>query len=196
MCLFKFAACHNSSRWRPAKMDHGVVTADCASCHRPPAAHYPGGCRQCHSTTAWKLAAGAHNVPLDGAHPGLSCNSCHSGGRYTGLGWDCASCHRSAHATGYSSSCSACHNQSGWRPASLNHNALTGDCSLCHQPPEKHASGACRQCHPTGGSWKSTFTHARVEKHSYKSFPCDNCHSSADESYDCRRCHDSNSPGD
>lgn len=188
-------ACHNTSRWTPTKMNHGAVSGDCASCHDRPARHYGGQCSLCHSTAKWKGAKAGHAIQLSGVHPNLACAACHAGGRYSGLSWTCGSCHGSPHGAGYGSNCSACHGQSNWG-ARLNHAAVAGDCSACHNPPGNHAGGSCGRCHSTSGGWSSNFSHPGIKKHSSTSFPCNYCHPSGYDGYSCTRCHSSNSPDD
>lgn len=187
-------SCHNTTRWQPANMNHGAVSGDCASCHACPARHYSGQCSMCHSTSKWKGAKAGHAIQLSGVHPNLACAACHAGGRYGGLSWSCSSCHSSPHGAGYGSNCSNCHGQSGWKGASLNHGAVTADCSACHNPPGNHAGGSCSRCHSTSGGWSSNFSHPGIKEHSSTSFPCSYCHPSGYSGYSCTRCHSSNSP--
>jgi hypothetical protein len=84
----------------------------CAACHEaedPHGGQFPGrSCDRCHSTAAFTIGAFDHSAtpfPLDGAHEGVPCTSCHldevgpSGRllvRWVGLGTRCRDCHEGA----------------------------------------------------------------------------------------------------
>ena len=103
--------CHGTDAFVEVSFDHAELTADrggCAGCHGPDDPH--GGqfeardCSSCHGTDGYAIPSFDHaatRFPLDGAHDGTPCASCHardtSGAnepvRYRPLGTECADCH-------------------------------------------------------------------------------------------------------
>jgi hypothetical protein len=93
-----------------------IARHECADCHErgsgetknPHGDQFAGrGCRDCHDTAAFKIAAFDHartRYPLDGAHRHVPCASCHKTEmtahgpmvRYRPLATDCRSCHGAA----------------------------------------------------------------------------------------------------
>ncbi len=93
---------------------------DCVSCHREDDIH--GGalgadCGECHNPNGWVHWAFDHNeqtdFPLDGAHEGLKCVSCHRAPAIGAVGTSsaCVSCHRAddKHQGRYGRTCERCH---------------------------------------------------------------------------------------
>ena len=187
-------SCHNQAAWKPVKMNHAAVTGDCPICHVRPSSHAAGTCGNCHTTTAWRPASGAHTISLKGVHTSQKCVACHKNGSFTGLSWRCKSCHAVKHPSSYAVTCVSCHNQKSWKPAKMNYGAAKGDCSACHKAPTGHFSTSCNQCHQASRGWTAQFNHPGVREHSYKSFPCNNCHPSGYTSYTCTRCHQGGAP--
>ena len=188
-------SCHSTAAWLPATFNHNNsgfpltgahASAACASCHvnnvfkgtptncyachAKNDAHngqFGTSCGSCHSTTAWKPATFDHSIvfPLTGAHAGLSCNSCHTNGSFTGLSTACASCHADpAYHAGLfpGQACNQCHSTSAWIPASYN----GPHPNTCDGPCIGHQGATCFDCHPAN---LMTST--------------------------CLKCHDSNNPG-
>ncbi len=130
--------------------------------------------------------------PLDGAHAGLDCTQCHSGGRYAGVPNTCAGCHAGdAPAPHFPGACTLCHTTAAWTPASFDHNAFdTRDCSSCHRrdKPAHHWSGQCSVCHSTSGWTPAHFDHAVAG-----ATDCISCHSgdkpAGHWSAQCSACH-------
>ncbi|NUQ82424.1 MAG: hypothetical protein HUU10_12500 [Bacteroidetes bacterium] len=182
----------------------GIAT-DCFSCHQTDYQstlnpkhtpdEFPFNCQVCHSEVSWKPAAFDHNkttFPLTGGHTTATCESCHSGGVYTGTPKDCAACHlkdsQSAlnprhSSAAFSTDCASCHTTFGWEPAQFNHSLtrfpLTGS----------HTSQTCESCH-SGGNYttipstdcyachQADYQGTTNPKHSPTSFPftCETCH--------------------
>jgi hypothetical protein len=95
------AQCHVGGRVK------GTAT-ECVACHqrsfqatRNPnhvAAGFPTTCASCHGTSAWRPATGVdHDLtrfPLTGAHRGVDCAQCHTGGQFSRTPTQCFSCHQ------------------------------------------------------------------------------------------------------
>jgi Zn finger protein HypA/HybF involved in hydrogenase expression len=178
--------------------------AACAECHmddfraaRDPD-HVGGGftteCAQCHSPTAWRGANFKHDAtgfPLTGAHRAVACNTCHTGGTFTGLSAACVSCHQSDYdgttdpqhaAAGFSTQCTQCHNTTSFSGASFDHAGtsfpLTGAhrtaaCASCHGDAVYDGkSTACLACH------QSDYDGTTDPNHAAAGFPtdCTQCH--------------------
>ncbi len=106
--------CHDADTFEHGRFDHALLPdleeRSCASCHSlddPHAGQFPGrDCGACHVTGAFTAPDFDHartRFPLEGAHAGTGCASCHApaadlGGavRYTPLGADCVDCHGGA----------------------------------------------------------------------------------------------------
>jgi len=178
---------------------------DCWSCHQGDwsaalnpdhqTGQYPQTCAVCHSTSAWRPSAINHSLtdfPLTGAHVGVSCAACHTGGQYNGTPSSCWACHEPDwagaenpnHLAGnYPQTCDQCHSTGAWRPASFDHGAtdfpLTGahtgvSCSACHQNGQYTGlESTCQSCHLDEWQGTSNPDHAAAD------FPmdCTLCHS-------------------
>ena len=147
--------CHNMNGWTPANFDHNFypissqhnnVTCgechseanyqpQCLSCHLDDfnEEHDPGdptNCWACHSTYNWDSNFNHNNTnfPLTGAHTGLPCIDCHSGG-YQGTPTECVACHQTNYnnttnpdhqALMLPTTCETCHTTDpGWSPATF-----------------------------------------------------------------------------
>jgi hypothetical protein len=107
------ATCHVTDAFDRVVYDHAESTeapSGCAGCHGPDDPHagqFPEReCSECHVTETFAIEAfdhGATRFPLDGAHEGADCASCHVAAgtdpqgpvRYRPLDFDCADCHGS-----------------------------------------------------------------------------------------------------
>ena len=157
------------------------LSTQCVSCHLPNyqkttspnhvAAAFPQDCAACHTTTQWTGATFNHTTkttfPLTGAHVPLTCNLCHSSGKYAGLSTACVSCHlpnyqkttNPNHVTAaFPQDCTLCHTTTLWTGATFNHTTkttfpLTGahvslTCNLCHSSGVYAGlSTQCVSCH-------------------------------------------------
>jgi len=179
----------------------------CISCHAvdlagatdPPHATFPTACQQCHSFFAWEPATFVHpsSFPLSGAHFGLDCNSCHTGGVLTGLSPDCVSCHLGDYnaatdpnhvAAAFPTTCDHCHSTAAWTPASFDHSfPITSgphdgfDCSDCHPAPGNFAQFTCTAggCHD--GQAELDDEHDEVNGYVFSSPACLACHPNGHE---------------
>jgi hypothetical protein len=198
------AACHSTKGWPGANFDHSGTgfplvgkhtSVSCKSCH--PNGQYKGtpkgcyschagddnhggqygtDCALCHNPNGWSPPHVDHSsFPLNGAHAGLPCTSCHVGGRFRGTPKACSACHDDPayHAGLFGNGCDECHNTSGWRPAQYNRS---------HTFPRNHGEGnnTCHTCHPSRLSQYTCYTcHDRNEiqnKHIEHGIPnFDNC---------------------
>lgn len=156
-------SCHlNFTTFAPAAMNHAGTAAQCDSCHNgrflfanafaKTATHVPTSvqCDTCHkSTTTWAGGSFAHPPTAFG-----TCSTCHNGGTATGknpthipTGLQCDNCHS---------------NFTAFRPATMNHAGLAGQCQTCHNgsfvavnaltKPVSHIPTAaqCDVCHVNG----------------------------------------------
>ena len=130
---------------------------------------------------------------LDGAHTNVTCERCHTGGKFEGTTPVCVSCHSSIGAVQATAKppnhvasneiCSDCHTTAAWSPvAFMDHAAVTGSCSTCHnnvtatgKPPGHIAStDQCDDCHQTGAWTPAVFDHSNI------SGDCFSCHNGVD----------------
>jgi len=152
-------------------------------------------CADCHSTAAWNRLADSlafdHNETgfrLDGAHQGVSCQSCHQELIFSHVGTACADCHADHHLGQLGSNCQSCHITRDWQPQTdlLNQHAdrgfpLTGvhavaDCDACHRTGDRRefvgTPTECEACH------RADLARAVDPDHTALAFDSD-----------CRRCH-------
>ncbi|MBP7694545.1 MAG: hypothetical protein KA764_21670, partial [Anaerolineales bacterium] len=144
-----------------------------SQCHQPPANHWQGACRSCHSDTGnWK------NARFDHSQIGNA---------------DCSQCHQPP-ANHWQGACRSCHSDTGnWKNARFDHSQIGGaDCSQCHQPPANHFQGACKDCHSDTGNWKNaSFSHSFPLNHGDANGNCAACHTSGVPGpAPCSVCHD------
>ncbi len=145
------------------------LPADCVGCHSQDDIHDRRlglECQQCHSTASWSeldLSAFDHDLTgfeLLGSHLTTDCQSCHVGGRLTGLPRDCIGCHSKddIHLGQLGPVCADCHVPSAWMDLSrFDHSRtpfpLTGahatvSCDFCHLGDDFHeAPTTCFACH-------------------------------------------------
>lgn len=184
------AKCHTAITWEKATSKHatGLIgkheTAPCGACHRNiDASQTPRDCAACHSAD--------HRTRVSGA-----CKSCHTQVSWRDIKRDhrpqsnCQTCHAkpSEHRDG---PCLSCHTTESW---AFSGHQSGSDCSRCHAAPASHFGPKCGSCHNTR-TWKgASFSHPLVREHSYRSFPCRNCHPNGFQTATCTGCHDSNNP--
>jgi hypothetical protein len=171
--------CHSGELARATNPDHVAQgwTTDCQRCHVP---------------FQWDLARYAHpgSFPLTGGHAGHSCDTCHTGGTFTGLSTDCLSCHQDDfqnardpdhRAAGFPQDCRTCHGTTAWEPARFDHPGsfpLSGG----------HAGHSCSECH-TGGTFTGLSTDcASCHLDDYQATTDPN-HAASGFPQDCRACH-------
>lgn len=129
---------------------------DCLGCHRAERdqaaiSHdaFSTSCTDCHEMDAWTPAAFDHSsYPLDGAHLGATCASCHGDPPvYQGIGSACVDCHRAdydgspyAGHDAFPLTCQDCHSTTGWVPA-------FGGTHPQNRFPLPHHEAECTECH-------------------------------------------------
>jgi hypothetical protein len=153
----------------------------CVGCHQADYDNstFPGHeafattCADCHSDDAWTPALFEHAWPLEGAHAGASCSSCHIGDPpvYPGTPTLCVGCHQSDYDSSpyqghdnFPITCQDCHSTDAWTPAvggthpenafpiqSGPHSDYQNDCVSCHDPalgsPVAGENTDCVGCH-------------------------------------------------
>ncbi len=142
-------------------------------------------CQRCHTAIGWAGGDFEHYFfPLTGAHAGLDCTRCHTGGTLNAIPSDCYSCHAANYALGpdhltlsFPQNCEQCHGTTAWTPASFRHAfALEGShnvaCTLCHTTGSTNAFD-CLGCHDQSDTNND---HDEVSGYSYNSLACYQCH--------------------
>jgi hypothetical protein len=154
LSVFKLTGAHASVSCETCHVNHvfqGTPTS-CYACHAGDDAHsgrYGTNCAACHTTSAWTPATFDHNLAsfrLTGAHAGLACTRCHTGGTFQGTPSACSACHADPpfHAGLFGGiSCDQCHSTSSWSPASYNGSHPGG----CDGNCINHEHASCRDCH-------------------------------------------------
>ncbi len=176
---------------------------DCVGCHRtlyerttaPPhaAAGFSTACESCHkaSDAQWRGVAFNHNqfFALQGAHPSLSCASCHKNNVYKGTARDCVGCHKAKYdatrnpnhvQSGFPTTCESCHRATDtvWTQGRFTHTRfpLTGRhnvaCAQCHTTNSPPAFN-CLNCH---GRSETDSEHRGRAGYRYESAACYSCH--------------------
>lgn len=183
--------CHNADkvedpvalrarRKDPDRTFLGLPTA-CLGCHgdhhrgqfRDGAA--PRACAACHTTAAWKPAAGFDHArsafPLTGRHRKVDCAKCHAAlpasaedgqrtptARYIPVAHAaCTDCHKDPHVGQLGPDCAKCHVTDGWKAISgsgFNH------ATTKYPLQGRHAKVGCAECHG-GGKKKPAFAACR-----------------------------------
>ena len=171
---------------------------ECSECHIDDyeRSTYPGHnvfpleCRSCHGTTTWVPSSFVHEWPLEGAHVGTPCESCHVGEPpvYEGTASQCIDCHADDYAwapmthaghEAYPTTCTDCHTASSWRDADFVHPwPLRGahgatPCSACHTgtpPSYAGTSTDCVSCH------RADYDRSTHPGHDAYPTTCTDCH--------------------
>jgi hypothetical protein len=172
----------------------------CESCHQQDlaratapnhlAAGWTADCQRCHLPVSWTGSSFVHaSFPLNGAHQGLECSRCHSGGVFTGTPRICICCHQADNygttapnhvAASFPTSCETCHNTSSWEGALFNHrfplrSEHNVSCATCHTAPGNFAQFSCIGCHAHRRT-EMDDEHDEVSGYSYVSSACVACH--------------------
>ena len=171
----------------------GRIPSDCYSCHAADyqtapghvAESFPHTCEECHSISAWTPARYEHKVfALTGAHVGLDCSRCHTGGTFSPLPTDCYSCHATDYqgapdhvALSFPHTCQQCHTTTAWLPSTFRHSfPLSGShdraCTDCHTTGSTSTFN-CLNCHTAAST---NARHDDVSGYSYNSQACYQCH--------------------
>lgn len=139
----------------------------------------------------FKTVDGTPQMPR--SHKPVKCGLCHDMPRA-----GCGYCHPTP-AGHYAGVCADCHT-AGTSFANNVMFAHTGilNCAKCHDAPANHFTGLiCRSCHsPKTAFDKTVFRHPSAGEHSYRSFPCADCHPSGFTSTSCTKCHKGGPPTD
>jgi len=198
------ATCDDCHHGAAAGVYTGLST-QCVSCHlkdyqtaKPlnhAAANLPVTCETCHSINVWFGAKFNHTqfttFALTGAHAGLECVQCHTGGFSASLPMQCSGCHLADynrttnpnHLTGkFSTTCDSCHTTASWQDATFDHNLssfpLTG----------AHLTVACAQCHLSGDYVNRPTQCVGCHLADFQKTSTPN-HSAVGFSQDCTTCH-------
>jgi hypothetical protein len=164
--------CHTTRFWEPARMDHGTVGDNCASCHvgnlassKPPG-HIQSSnqCGDCHGTRSWEDAG------FDHAGIVTNCISCHNGMKARG---------KDGNHIESSNDCELCHSTRRWIPAGFDHTGSTTNCISCHNGMKARgkdgnhieSSDDCELCHSTQRWIPAGFDHSGVTPGT-----CNTCH--------------------
>jgi hypothetical protein len=175
-------ACHLDAFMRTIEPNHVALEFD-------------QDCAACHGTTTWnavRFDQFDHTVTgfrLVGAHTGLDCAQCHSGGGFTGVAADCLTCHQQDYestrapdhlAGGFPTDCQQCHGSQGWSPAEFDH-GLTG-----FPLTGSHGGLTCEQCHASGTQTAIEATCISCHRTDYDGAPN---HVSSNFELTCEECH-------
>jgi len=160
-------------------------------------------CQRCHRPTSWTAVTWSHaaatGFALAGAHAGVDCEKCHTGGIFRKGESGCVGCHRADYdrtkepshaAAGFPVTCETCHKVSdtSWDLARFDH---VGVFTLAG----KHATAACASCHRNGvyrgtardcaGCHLPLYQKATNPSHILAGFPtaCESCHRASDPSW-------------
>ncbi len=156
-----------------------------------------GACAECHSADAWRPAHIAPTFrhaekifPLDGAHSGTPCTTCHKSLDFSKAPTTCASCHDDVHRGELGVDCARCHST-----RSFVDQARLGRMHEETRFPLRgaHAAAPCESCHIPGaagqvqyrglpttcmGCHRADYDHAANPPHAGAGFPsnCESCH--------------------
>lgn len=165
-----------------------VPDARCTTCHEKVNADIGNGlthaehakklaCQQCHASAGHTITFAA----LDAAGI-LRAGSQQGGALVVGESLSAKGAH--SKLTGHKTvTCSNCHDMA------------QAPCSTCHKPPANHFGADCKSCHKPSVAFKdAVFNHPRLEEHSYRSFPCGDCHPNGFANASCEKCHKGGAP--
>lgn len=181
----------------PAARDpeHAIAGRDCKSCHTEAG----------FGAARLKRAGFDHGLdtrfPLEGAHPALACESCHTRERRaeerenglapgTAAQPVCAGCHEDPHggAIRRADGCASCHTPRRWHIEDFDHAAHTKfrldplhaalDCGNCHENERFRAAGArCADCHvDAAGLLAGRFDAVTAAADPHAVLKCAECH--------------------
>ena len=113
--------------------------------------------------------------PLVGKHQAVTCDNCHVGGKFKGLGRECNSCHNDFHKGELGMECERCHSPAiSFNDIEFNHNR-----EARFRIDGQHLKNQCNQCH-----WNN--------KYKMPDFNCATCHTDVHRGRfgtDCNQCH-------
>ncbi|MCB9350832.1 MAG: hypothetical protein H6573_25485 [Lewinellaceae bacterium] len=198
-------ACHNGDYSNTPNTCDGCHTQDYTQSVNPnhQALGFPMDCESCHTTApGWMPATfGIHDdyYVLNGAHAAIAtdCAACHNGD-YNSTPNTCAGCHTDDYnqttnpnhaAAQFPVDCQSCHTESGWIPATFDHDGLYfpiysgkhdgewSECTDCHTNPSNYAVYSCTSCHSNP---QTDNEHAGVGGYVYDNTACLACHPTGD----------------
>jgi len=149
---------------------------------------------------------------LNGAHRRATCDSCHLRGIFKGTPRRCEGCHgranlmsgqtKPANHIPSTNTCDDCHTEVSWAAVRMDHMAITGACTTCHNnraatgksPQHIQTTAPCDECHRTLAWSPARFNHDNVtgtcfschngttatgksRNHVQSSNQCEDCHS-------------------
>jgi hypothetical protein len=147
-----------------------AAPGQCVDCHGetdPHRGQMGRQCRDCHTESSWSGAKFDHGkatrFALTGKHAKTTCNACHPDARYKNTPNQCSVCHQldDVHGGDFGAKCETCHQETGWRPATFDHDrdtkfVLRGRhvrtaCTDCHDGPLRSVKPGklCNDCHKT-----------------------------------------------
>lgn len=161
---------------------HGESVGTCSTCH------LATGWKPAHISDTWRHAPGS--FPLEGAHQGASCASCHVSLDFAKASARCASCHEDVHRGELGVDCARCHTPRSFVDQAglvrmhettrfpLRGSHLTAPCASCHQasgsgqPQYANRPSECVSCH------QQDYERAATPPHASAGFPtaCGACH--------------------
>jgi nitrate/TMAO reductase-like tetraheme cytochrome c subunit len=114
-------------------------------------------CKECHSTTGWKVnpaqLAFSHDsttFKLIGQHQYTNCRSCHTTLTFSGTHKECISCHKDMHSNTVGPDCAKCHTPETWIIENVTQMHLESRFPLSGA----HANADCASCHPNVATLK------------------------------------------
>lgn len=133
-----------------------VATAECKACH----SEHLGRKADIVKLLPTSFDHRNTDFPLDGAHQGVTCDSCHvTGKKFRQAAASCGACHKAVdiHRGALGASCGSCHATTSWRGARFDHDktkfplrAAHRDtpCAACHIDARyKDTPRRCNACH-------------------------------------------------
>lgn len=180
------AACHSTSGWGGAGVDHGQtnfpltgahIQVECSSCHTN--GQYQGtptSCVACHG------GDDVHNGSF-----GSNCASCHATSSWGNANFDHNQTNFPLTGAHRSITCSNCHTNGMYQ-------GTPTQCAACHSEPTYHAGlfgTNCTTCHSTNAWAPASFNqnHSFPLNHKNINGNCSSCHPSTLNEYVCTNCH-------
>jgi hypothetical protein len=155
-------ACHTTSAWRPATVDHNRTRFPLTG------AHTRVDCARCHTGGRYT------GTPTD-------CYACHQA-NYAGT------TNPNHSSAGFPTQCAECHSTAAWRPATFDHDGRYfpiysgkhrgkwSSCSDCHVSAGNYKAFECVLCHEHSNRREVDDKHKEVNGYVYGSAACYQCH--------------------
>jgi hypothetical protein len=148
-----------------------ALTLQVAAQTSPHGDAFTATCKDCHSTTGWKVDLknlvfnhGATKFPLTGQHQAVACRACHVSLEFSKAPVECVSCHTDMHGRTVGDDCGRCHNTKAW---------IINNITEMHRQSRfplvgAHVTADCYDCHKNATSNLLLFGPLGVE--------CYDCH--------------------